>query len=223
MPSKARLSVLCLSLILYTLCQLSTCSTFRVTLQTAPSGWLGSSCACGQHLQGPYLHPQLLWQEDLPATIWRNSWHIKYRQLFTTEQCWFALKMLEAVYKHGKVGHWSLAAPRNGQLLRQTACGTWETVLAPHVVSNLLQLRLHARAWQMTDVLHFRPYAHYSSWREKDKEIEGEDEGKPGRPFLPPPHHPWKQPWGNQLRAHVQLMGQTPSFSTLFMRTSMLL
>lgn len=158
-----------LSNLIYTM-PLSTCFTFRVTLQKATSGWLGSSCACGQHLQGPCFHPQLLWQEDLPAAIWRNSRHIKYRQLFTTEQCWFALKMLEAVYRKGRVRNQFLAAARNGRLSCQTARGTWETMLVPHVVSNALQLRLDARAWQMTDIFHFRLFTHCSSWREKDRE-----------------------------------------------------
>lgn len=166
---------------------LSTCFTFRVTLQKATSGCLGSSSACGQHLQGPHLCPQLLWQEDLPAAIWRNSRHMKYRELFTTEQCWFALKMLEAAYRHGKVRNQSLAAARNGQLFCQNACVTQETVLVPHLISNLLPVGLHAWAWQMTGRFHFRLFTKYSSWREKDRETEEREGRGPGRPYLPSP------------------------------------
>lgn len=112
---------------------LSTCLTFRVTLQKATSGWQGTSCACGQHLQGPCLYSELLWQEDLPAAIWRNSRYIKYRQLFTTEPCCFALKVLEAVCRHGNSETSPWLYPEMPAFV--TNC-TWETLLVPYTVAN---------------------------------------------------------------------------------------
>lgn len=137
---------------------LFTCFTFRVTLQKATSGWLGSSCACGQHLQGPCLYPQLLWQ-DLPAALLRNSRYKKYRQLFTTEQRCFALKVLEAVCRHENSGT-VLGCSQKWQLFWRTAYRTWETLLVPHTACNLLQWGLHASPLLVTDICHFRLFTH---------------------------------------------------------------
>lgn len=89
-------------------CNIVLCTwfTFRVALQKDTSGWPWNSCACGQHLEGPCLHLRLLWQEDLPAAIWRNRWHMQYRRLFTAEQCWFAWKMLDTDMGRSETSPW---------------------------------------------------------------------------------------------------------------------
>lgn len=59
-------------------------------------------------------------------------------------------------------------------------------VLAPRMVSSLLQLELHAGAWQMTNIFHFRLFTHCSSQSEKDKERERKREDQAGRVSLLP-------------------------------------